>query len=268
MFIITVVSASFEKWSKRVVAMGIFSSLFSGRQREEQDYSDGRANESRAGDAGKEILDELYEGMTLELFLDNGELLLSGRMVSFEDGTVTLERLPGGLSFRLCEPGTVASMRGCSRKMMQFSVKGVVQEATRVRYKLKDLRAETYAEQRGNFRLMLNIPMSMYYQEDEHFENPEQCTLVDISVGGVCVESEFLHTEGEVLRMRIKLEEYAPMEFLGEVVRAMEARPGIYHYGILFAQLAADETETLTRTLYNIQRGNKILWYRHDYGHW
>lgn len=248
--------------------MGILSSLFSGRQREEQDYSDSGADESRAEGAGKEILDELYEGMTLEMFLGNGELLLSGKMVSFEDGVVTLERLPGGLSFRLCEPGTPAFLRGCSRRMMQFSVRGVVQEATRVRYKLKDLRAETHAEQRGNFRLLLNIPMSMYYQEDEHFENPEQCRLVDISVGGVCVESEFLHTEGEVLRMRIKLEEYAPMEFVGEVVRVTEPQPGVYHYGILFAQLAEDETETLTRTLYNIQRGNKMLWYRHEYGHW
>ena len=54
---------------------------------------------------------------------------------------------------------------------------------------------------------------------DERFAHPERCTLVDISTGGCCIATEYLHGEGEVLRLKIKLRDYAPMDFVGEVIR-------------------------------------------------
>lgn len=251
--------------------MGFISSLFSGSRRDESTHSDSRTDsDSRAQsveDALKGI-SELYEGMTLDVFMENGDPLLTGCVASFTNNSLSMERLPGGLSFQVCELGSTVSIRGCNRKMMQFTLQATVQEASRVAYKFTNLRLDTHEELRNNFRLILNTPISLYYQEDVHFTNPEECTLVNISIGGVCVQSEFLHGEGEVLRMKVKLEEYAPMEFLGEVVRVSEPKHGIYQYGILFAQLTKDETESLTRTLYNLQRGNRDLFYRHGYGHW
>lgn len=251
--------------------MSFISSLFSGGRKADTTHTDDGADSG--GKAGEQeitqkSLSELYEGMTVNIFSDSNEQLLTGRVASFTSSTMDIERLPGGLSFRICEVGSKVSVRGCSRKMMQFSMQATVQESSRVSCKLWNLKMEQHEEHRNNFRLLINTPMSLYYAEDEHFQNPEECMLVDMSIGGVCVQSEFLHGEGEVLRMRIKLEEYAPMEFVGEVVRVSEPKPGIYQYGILFAQLTKEETESLTRTLYNIQRGDKMLWARHSYGHW
>ena len=108
----------------------------------------------------------------------------------------------------------------------------------------------------------------MFYPQDETYSNPEECNLVDISTGGACVESEFLHAEDEVLRLRVKLLDYAPMEFLGEVIRVNEYQPGKFRYGFLFAQLKESELTELTRTLYNLQVGNRQTWVRSEEGHW
>ena len=77
-----------------------------------------------------------------------------------------------------------------------------------------------------------------------------------------------LHAEDEVLRLRVKLLDYAPMEFLGEVIRVNEYQPGKFRYGFLFAQLKESELTELTRTLYNLQVGNRQTWVRSEEGHW
>ena len=53
--------------------------------------------------------------------------------------------------------------------------------------------------------------MSLYRWEDDHYKTPEECLLVDISTGGCCFTSEYLHGEGEVLHLKIKLDEYVAL---------------------------------------------------------
>lgn len=164
--------------------------------------------------------------------------------------------------------GTTVVVRGVSETMTQFYLRGTVQESTRLVCRLKDVKVKAISEQRHDFRLQLGIPVTMYQCADEARSNPEECNLVDISTGGACIESEYLHAQDEVLRLRVKLLDYAPMEFLGEVIRVCEYQPGKFRYGFLFAQLKERELTELTRTLYNIQIGNRSPWMRSESGHW
>lgn len=211
---------------------------------------------------------DLYTNMNLDVFMKDGRPFLTGRLTAFTNSTLTIERLPGWLSFELAEPGKSVVVHGFTKKMVPFTILASIQESTRTCCKLHELSVETHAEHRENFRLPVNAPASLFYQHDEKCENPEECILVDISTGGACVQSEFLHAEGEVLRMKCQIEDYVPMNFLGQVIRVMEHAPGKFRYGILFAQLNEDELTTLTRTLYNIQAGNRSEWRRSEMGHW
>ncbi|MCM1234851.1 MAG: PilZ domain-containing protein [Ruminococcus flavefaciens] len=240
--------------------MSLFSYLF-GSSADSQ-------SEDQAGEAG--AFPELYNGMTLELETPEGARILTGRLSGYtpSDAAMTLERLPGGLSFPVRDVGTSVVVRGVNEQMIQFFLKGTIQESNRLMCRLKDLKVKAIPEQRHDFRLQVGAPVTMFYQSDEAQSNPEECTLVDISTGGACVESEYLHAEDEVLRLRIKLLDYAPMEFLGEIIRVTEIQPGRFRYGFLFAQLRESELTELTRTLYNIQVGNRQTWTRSEQGHW
>ena len=241
--------------------MGFFSSLF----RRSDDYeTEEFENEGLGG------FPDLYNGMTLDLETPEGQRILTGRLSGYSSGdnTLTLERLPGGLSLAVREIGTSVTVRGVSESMNQFFLKGTVQESTRVMCRLKDVKVKPIPEQRHDFRLQIGVPVTMYYRSDVNFSHPEECTLVDISTGGACIESEYLHAEDEVLRLKVKLLDYAPMEFLGEIIRVTEYEPGKFRYGFLFAQLKERELTELTRTLYNIQIGNRATHMRSEEGHW
>lgn len=115
--------------------------------------------------------------------------------------------------------------------------------------------------------LAVNTPITIFCYEDEHMQLPEECILVDISAGGCCISSEQPYVEGDVLRLRIKLGDYVPMNLLGEVIRVTERGPRDYSYGILFAQLEKGEQDALTRTLFNLQTGDRQEHSRVN-GHW
>lgn len=240
--------------------MGFLTSILSKWQNDAEEVQDG----NRMPD----LFPELREGMSVSVLEKDGKELLSGKLVEFSQTELRIERLPGWLAFPVCDTGATVRVRGFNKDMTPFYLKGTVQAASRVCYKLKDLKVEPFNEQRYNFRLTLNCPASLYYQSDEQCKNPEECTLVDISTGGACIETEFLHAEDEILRLKVKIEEYKPMLFIGQIIRVTEFTPGKNRCGFLFAQLQETEQTELTRTLYNIQLGNRKTWTRTEDGHW
>ena len=232
----------------------------------------GRSNhyEYSAGDGADEDLPELHNGMTVSVETGEGVELFRGCISGYTAGStvMTLERLPRGLSFRILNLGADVLLRVCDEEMQQFILKGTVQESTRLLCRFKDMKLKPIDETRESFRLPMRTSAELFYMTDDSRSNPEECTLVDISTGGACIESEYLHAEDEVLRLKIKLEDYLPMEFVGEIIRVVEFRPGKFRYGFLFAQLRESERTDLTRTLYILQVGNRKPWMRTEEGYW
>ena len=226
--------------------------------------------ETEDGTTDEDELPELHNGMTVSVESAEGVELFGGRITGYADGdtVITLERLPRGLSFRVLDLDSTVLLRGCDEEMQPFILKGAVQESTRLVCRLKDVKQKPIKESRENFRLQMHAPAEMYYMSDNSRSNPEDCVVLDISTGGACLESEYLHAEDEVLRLKVKLEDYVPMEFVGEIIRVFEIRPGRFRYGFLFAQLKESERTELTRTLYNLQVGNRKPWLRTEEGYW
>lgn len=241
--------------------MGLFSFLRGESKSKSEENTKDRETEKLLED-----FPELYSGIPLEIIHQDGKTLLSGKLTSFTKDGLTVERMPGQLSFATCEGGTVVVVRGFNNGTRPFELKATVEESTRIILKLRDLHIVPYDEHRANFRLSLNIPMNLYYEHDERFQNPEECVLLNISTGGACIGSEFLHAEGEVLRMKAQIDEYAPVSYLGQIIRVEEPEPGKFRYGFLFAQLDENEITALTKILYNVQVGNKKSWMRNSEG--
>ncbi|WP_322170792.1 PilZ domain-containing protein [Acutalibacter caecimuris] len=235
-------------------------------------FSKNKEDPAAKGQAGKggisEELPELAVGMSLDVVTADGKLLLTGQVANVDGTSLSLERMPGWLAFDTCEVGDRVMLRGFNRQMIAFNLSGIVQESSRIVFRIKNLKAEHVINQRLSFRLPVNTPAAMFRQDDDHFTQPEECVLVDISTGGACVETDYIHSDEDVVRLRFKLEDYPTMAFLGQIVRGTEYSAGRYRYGVLFAQLKQEEQTALTRTLYNIQTGNRREWSRGMDGSW
>lgn len=247
--------------------MSIFSSLFS-RDDDGLDYEDETEQAPEGKPSSHAPSGELAVGMRLDVTTPEGAALMSGRITDLGSSTLTLERLPGGLAFKVCSLDANLCASGYDKQMVPISMRASVQASSRTMLKLKNIQMVTHPEHREAFRLPLSVPVSLYRRDDEHYKSPEECTLVDISTGGACVQSEYIHSEDEVVRMRVKLDDYTPLSFVGQIVRCTEHAPGQFRYGLLFAQLTEEEITSLNRILYNLQTGAKSTHMRTESGHW
>lgn len=249
--------------------MGIFS-FFSRDDNEDEDLleEEDEQEEKEPRQPDSAAIGELLEGMRLDVATKEGELILTGRIVERSADSLTMGRLPGELSFKILTLNSTVNLNGYDKKLIPISLSATVEESTRTALKLKNLKVESHDESRDNFRLPYSTPITIYRRDDEQLRNPEHCQLVNISTGGCCIQSEYVHMEDEVIRIHIKLEEYAPMEFLGQVVRCSNQVHGLFNYGILFAQMTEPEITSLNKTLYNLQMGIKDVHMRNRDGHW
>lgn len=213
-------------------------------------------------------LPEMPLGMSLDIVTEEGDDLLTGQVSEQSGASLTLERLPGWLAFEVCPVGSKVFVRGYNRRMQSFNLSAVVVESSRTLFRVMDMKVEKIPNQRASFRLPINSKASVFRSDDERLSRPEPCTLVDLSTGGACIESEYVHAEDEVVVLRFKLDEYPTMTFKGQIIRGSEYKDDRYRYGILFAQLTQDELTNLTRTMYNIQTGNRQIWDRNKIGTW
>ena len=246
--------------------MGIFSFFSRDVDDEDEEYEEAGTTAKQKPESAQ--TGELFKGMRVDVLDKENMPLLAGQVAEKTPDTLTLSRLPGELSFKLATIGSTVHVNGYDKKLIPLSLSGTVQESSRTVFKVKNLKVESHAENRDNFRLPYTAPVSLYRRDDTHFRNPEECTLINISTGGCCVQSEYAHIENEVLRIRIKLDDYAPLNFLGQIVRCSEHAPGQFWYGFLFAQLTEQETASLNKTLYNLQMGIKETLIRDEDGYW
>ena len=238
--------------------MSIFSYFFSSDSEEDNEQAE-ETLEPQATPPENPLADTLVKGARMDVVTREGKALLSGRIADFADDILTLERLPGELSFKISPINASVNLNGYDKRMLPVSLSAVVQESTRISLKLKDLKLEQHAQNRESFRLPCSAPVSLYRQDDERMRNPEECKLINISTGGCCVQSEYIHMEDEVLRIHIQLDDYTPLNFMGQIVRCTENTPGQFWYGILFAQMEEKEIAALNKTLYDMQRGVKNI---------
>lgn len=243
--------------------MSIFKNLFSNKKNTESSQP-----ASTPAAPPPAPLPEFIEGMSLDIFTEDGVELLTGQVSEHSEASLTLERLPGWLSFDTCPAGSTVFVRGYNRRMQSFNLRATVVESSRIVMKVADMVVEYTPNLRKNFRLPINGTASIFREDDERFSRPEQCLLVDLSIGGACIESEYVHAEEEVVLLRFKLDDYPTMTFKGQIIRGAEHKDNRYRYGVLFAQLTREELTNLTRTLYNIQTGNRQIWDRNKIGTW
>lgn len=251
-----------------MLKLSIFSFFSREPEEEEEEYEIPAEEETRYVPSRNGSTGQVYKGMRIDVLTKEGEPLLTGQIAEFNSSFMALSRLPGELSFKTAPIGASVNLCGYDKRLIPVHYSGVIEESNRISLKVKDLKVESHPENRDNFRLPYAAPASLYRKDDTLFSQPEECQLVDISTGGCCIQTEYVHMEDEVLRIRIKLEDYAPLTFLGQIVRCMERGQGTFRYGILFAQLTDREADSLNKTLYNLQMGIKDTHLRADGGGW
>ena len=131
--------------------MSIFSSLFSRETEEDYELETTQSTDGKLNASSSALTGELCEGMRIDVTTPEGTPLLSGKITALTSTTLTLERLPGGLAFKICSLEAAVCASGYDKKMVPISLRATVQESSRTVLKLKNVQVETHAENRDAF---------------------------------------------------------------------------------------------------------------------
>ena len=81
------------------------------------------------------------------------------------------------------------------------------------------------------------------------------CVMLNISVGGACVSSEYKYHEGDKFLLKVKLLEDRPESVMFcQVLRIVEKSEQRFEYGCRFLELTEEDQEKIIQNIFAAQR--------------
>lgn len=212
--------------------------------------------QKREEDAAEEL--EIYSGMRVEVTDDEGRLLFVAKMLGLHGRSGELHQYSqAALSREEGEPLPV-KIRGYSdHKRKAVYMEGIISPAPSNIWRVEELKVCTVKNDRAFFRLTTNLDATAtMFSGLAMGEKP--CKLLNISVGGASVGSEFRYHMGDKFLLKVRLMEDRPESALfSQVMRVIEKDDGKFEYGCQFLELSEEDQGKITQNIFAVQRQNR-----------
>ena len=203
--------------------------------------------------AEEESLD-FYSGMRVEVTTDAGQILFVAKLMGLHGKKAELHQ------YSECEivkdVETIhARIRGYSdyeRKAVYME--GIITPGPKHIWQVEELTIVRVGNDRAFFRLTTNLDATAtMFSGLAMGEKP--CKLLNISVGGASVSSEYRYHEGDKFLLKVRLLEDRPESAMfSQIVRVVEKDEGKFEYGCRFLELTEVDQEQITRNIFAAQR--------------
>lgn len=203
--------------------------------------------------AEEESLD-IYSGMRVEVTTDAGQILFVAKLMGLHGKKAELHQ------YSECEivkdVETIhARIRGYSdyeRKAVYME--GIITPGPKHIWQVEELTIVRVGNDRAFFRLTTNLDATAtMFSGLAMGEKP--CKLLNISVGGASVSSEYRYHKGDKFLLKVRLLEDRPESVMfSQIVRVVEKDEGKFEYGCRFLELTEVDQEQITRNIFAAQR--------------
>lgn len=226
--------------------MGLFG-LFgrSPKQREEEE-SQRRAKEEDL---------EIYSGMRVEVSSDDGRMFLVARLTGLRGDRAQLRPATDGSLLTTLEDPVLVTLRGYSSKENKAVIlKCTVRSGSKDMWLAEHLTLIKRSNDRAFFRLGINLTGKLVIMGKQDAA-AEECRLLNISVGGVCIGSGLRHNIGDKFLLWVKLTPNSdPLQMVCQILRIIERRYGSFEYGCRFLGLSEADEERILQVIFDMQR--------------
>ena len=203
--------------------------------------------------AEEESLD-FYSGMRVEVTTDAGQILFVAKLMGLHGKKAELHQYSESEIVKDVE--TIhARIRGYSdyeRKAVYME--GIITPGPKHIWQVEELTIVRVGNDRAFFRLTTNLDATAtMFSGLAMGEKP--CKLLNISVGGASVSSEYRYHEGDKFLLKVRLLEDRPESAMfSQIVRVVEKDEGKFEYGCRFLELTEVDQEQITRNIFAAQR--------------
>ena len=202
---------------------------------------------------GTEKLD-VYSGMRVEVTTAAGQILFVAKLMGLHGDKAELHQYSEAAIVKDVE--TIhARIRGYSdyeRKAVYME--GIITPGPKHIWQVEELTIVRVGNDRAFFRLTTNLDATAtMFSGLAMGEKP--CKLLNISVGGASVSSEYRYHKGDKFLLKVRLLEDRPESAMfSQIVRVVEKDEGKFEYGCRFLELTEVDQEQITRNIFAAQR--------------
>ncbi|MDE7218852.1 MAG: PilZ domain-containing protein [Oscillospiraceae bacterium] len=197
---------------------------------------------------------DIYSGMRVEVTSFEGRLLFVAKLLGLRGNTADLHQYSETELPQDSEPVRV-NIRGYSgHERKAVYMEGIITPLPEKVWHVEDLTVTKAGNDRAFFRLDTNLDATAaMFSGLNAGEKP--CKLLNISVGGASIGSEFRYHNGDKFLLKVKLLEDRPVSAMFcQVLRVIERENAQFEYGCQFLELTEAEQEKITQNIFAAQR--------------
>lgn len=197
---------------------------------------------------------EAYSGMRVEVTTFDGRLLFVAKLQRLRGSTAELHQYSEADVPPDAEPMRVRIRGYHDHERKAVYMEGTISRGAMHIWQVEELVVARIGNDRAFFRLSTNLEATATtFGGFGAGEKP--CRLLNISVGGACIGSEYPYREGDRFLLKVKLLEDRDISAMFcEVLRIIDKGNSVYEYGCRFLELNENDQEKITQNIFAVQR--------------
>ena len=202
--------------------------------------------------AGEEL--ELYSGMRVEVTTAEGQLLFVAKLLGLRGSQGELHQYSQTEAAQAEGPLPVRIRGYSDHERKAVYLEGVISPLPNKVWQVEELTLIKIENARAFFRLDTNLDATAtVFGGLSAGERP--CKLLNISVGGAGIGSEYQYQMGDKFLLKVKLLEDRPVSAMYcQVLRVIEKENAPFEYGCQFLELTEEDQEKITQNIFAAQR--------------
>ena len=206
-------------------------------------------------EAAEPVLPDLspYSDLAVEVSGMDGQLLFMARLTILLRGRAELRQLSSSPLDEDVESLPVR-IRGYQKSADQaVCLEGTISpQPVRYVWEVENLRLTQVGNDRAFFRLNTNVEAKAILENMVGTETP--CRLLNISVGGARIRSDYVWQEGDRFLLKVRLlEDREVSELSCQILRVVKQTPP-YEYGCQFLNLSEADQDRITENIFAAKR--------------
>ncbi len=215
---------------------------------------------NRQEDLEEDVLDEeipkpqIYSGMRVEVTTLSGYMLFIAKLVAPHGDRAELYQYSETTVSRETDSFRVQIRGYNDREKKAVHMEGTISPGSESTWHVTDLTILKLVNERAFFRLDIDIEASITTFSGSA-DRDQPCRLVNISVGGVCISSEYEHFVDDNFILKVKLlEDRPPSAMYCRILRVTEKEDSTYEYGCQFVKLSETDQDQIAESIFTVQR--------------
>ena len=197
---------------------------------------------------------EYYSGLRVEVTTFDGRLLFVAKLLGLHGNHAELHQYSEAALPQTEEPIPVRIRGYSDQDRKAVYMEGAITPKPKNICAVSDLKLCKAGNDRAFFRLDVNLDATAtMFSGLAMGEKP--CRLLNISVGGACISSEYRYHQGDKFLLKVRLLQNRPESVMfSQVMRVIEKDEARFEYGCRFLELTEDDQEKITQNIFEAQR--------------